>query len=139
MSIRNSPSVHANDHCMETMRGNDKKLYMSLPDKNMVCRWKKVGDNVINTDELYYKAVESLGPKWHEFKKMKVDKKSSSSVQKSNRKSVRKPKSVQKSRKSLRKPKSVQKSNRKSVRKPKSVQKSNRKSVRKLRLKSKSN
>lgn len=67
--IKNSPSEHANDYCMKTIIGNDGRLYMSLPNKNMVCRWIKVPNNIINTDELYYKAVEKLGPKWKEFEK----------------------------------------------------------------------
>ena len=71
-TTRNSPSEHANDYCMQTKMGNDGKLYMSLPNKNMVCRWVKVPKNVINTDELYYKAVEMLGPKWKKFEKTKV-------------------------------------------------------------------
>ena len=69
---RNSPSEHANDYCMQTKMGNDVKLYMSLPDKNMVCRWVKVSSSVINTDELYYKTVKMLGPKWKNFEKTKV-------------------------------------------------------------------
>ncbi len=51
------------------MKGNDGNLYMSLPDKNMVCRWVKVSDKIINTDELWYKAVKKLGNKWSEFEK----------------------------------------------------------------------
>ena len=57
---------------MLTKMGNDGKLYMSLPNKNMVCRWVKVPKSVSNTDELYYKAVEMLGPKWKKFEKTKV-------------------------------------------------------------------
>jgi len=83
-SIRNSPSAHANDYCMQTMRGNDGKLYMSLPNKNMVCRWVKVSDKVINTDELYYKAVEMLGSKWDEFERTKVYKKGNKTNTKKN-------------------------------------------------------
>jgi hypothetical protein len=69
---RNSPSEHANDYCMQTKIGHDGKLYMSLPNKNMVCRWVKVPKNVNNTDELYYNAVKMLGPKWKTFEKTKV-------------------------------------------------------------------
>lgn len=69
---RDSPSDHANDYCMQTKMGNDGKLYMSLPNKNMVCRWVKVPKSVINTDELYYKAVKMLGAKWKTFEKTKV-------------------------------------------------------------------
>jgi hypothetical protein len=69
---RDSPSDHANDNCMQTKMGNDGKLYMSLPNKNMVCRWVKVPKSVKNTDELYYKAVKMLGPKWKTFEKTKV-------------------------------------------------------------------
>ena len=57
---------------MQTKMGNDRKLYMSLPNKNMVCRWVKVPSSVINTDELYYKAVKMLGSKWKKFEKTKV-------------------------------------------------------------------
>ena len=69
---RNSPSEHANDYCMQTKMGHDGKLYMSLPNKNMVCRWVKVPKSVNNTDELYYNAVKMLGPKWKTFEKTKV-------------------------------------------------------------------
>ena len=69
---RNSPSDHANDNCMQTKKGNDGKLYMSIPNKNMVCRWVKVPKSINNTDELYYKAVKMLGPKWKKFEKTKV-------------------------------------------------------------------
>ena len=69
---RNSPSDHANDNCMQTKKGNDGKLYMSIPNKNMVCRWVKVPKSVNNTDELYYKAVKMLGPKWKKFEKTSV-------------------------------------------------------------------
>ena len=58
---------------MQTKLGNDGNLYMSLPNKDMVCRWVKVPESVINTDELWYKAEERLGKKWAEFKRTKVD------------------------------------------------------------------
>ena len=39
---RDSPPFPANEHCGETKKGNDGKLYKSVPDKNKVCHWKKV-------------------------------------------------------------------------------------------------
>ena len=36
---RNSPPYPANEHCGETKKGNDGKMYISKPDKNNVCRW----------------------------------------------------------------------------------------------------
>jgi len=118
-NIRNSPSSHANDHCMEKMRGNDGKLYMSLPNKNMVCRWVKVSDKIINTDELYYKAVERLGNKWPEFeKKLKLFKKSSSDTSRKVRKTSRKArKTSRKARKTSRKARKTSRKARKTSRK----------------------
>ena len=37
---RDSPPYPANEHCGETKKGNDGKMYTSVPDKNNVCRWK---------------------------------------------------------------------------------------------------
>ena len=39
-STRPSPPYPANEHCGETMKGNDGRMYTSIPDKNKVCRWK---------------------------------------------------------------------------------------------------
>jgi hypothetical protein len=41
-ATRDSPPLPANEHCGETKKGNDGKLYTSVPDKNKICRWKKV-------------------------------------------------------------------------------------------------
>jgi hypothetical protein len=58
---------------MQTKMGNDDSLYMSLPNKKgTICRWVKVPKSINNTDELYYKAVKMLGPKWKKFEKTKV-------------------------------------------------------------------
>jgi hypothetical protein len=40
-ATRDSPPYPANEHCGETKKGNDGKLYTSVPDKNKVCRWKR--------------------------------------------------------------------------------------------------
>jgi len=40
--LRGSPPYPANEHCGETKKGNDGKMYVSVPDKNKVCRWKPV-------------------------------------------------------------------------------------------------
>lgn len=37
---RDSPPYPANEHCGETKKGNDGKMYVSVPDKNKICRWK---------------------------------------------------------------------------------------------------
>jgi hypothetical protein len=37
---RDSPPFPANEHCGEKKKGNDGKMYTSVPDKNKVCRWK---------------------------------------------------------------------------------------------------
>ena len=37
---RDSPPFPANEHCGETKKGNDGKMYVSVADKNKVCRWK---------------------------------------------------------------------------------------------------
>ena len=126
-NIRNSPSEHANDYCMQTMIGNDGKLYMSLPNKNLVCRWIKVSNKIINTDELYFKTVAKLGPKWEEFnkkikskwKEFQKSRKSSRKSRKASRKSSRKTsrksrKSSRKSRKSIKPSRKSRKSSRKS-------------------------
>jgi glucose/arabinose dehydrogenase len=39
---RSSPSYSANEHCGKVKKGNDGKMYISTPDKNKICRWKKV-------------------------------------------------------------------------------------------------
>ena len=38
--IRDSPPYPANKHCGETKKGNDGKMYISVADKNKICRWK---------------------------------------------------------------------------------------------------
>jgi hypothetical protein len=38
---RNSPPYPANKNCNKTMKGNDGKNYISTPNKNGVCSWKK--------------------------------------------------------------------------------------------------
>ena len=38
-ATRSSPPYPANEHCGETMEGNDGKSYKSVPNKNNVCRW----------------------------------------------------------------------------------------------------
>jgi hypothetical protein len=37
---RDSPPYPANEHCGETKKGNNGKMYVSMPDKNKICRWK---------------------------------------------------------------------------------------------------
>jgi len=39
---RPSPPHPANKHCGKTKKGNDGKMYKSVPNKNGVCTWKKV-------------------------------------------------------------------------------------------------
>jgi hypothetical protein len=39
-TTRDSPPYPANEHCGKTKKGNDGKMYTSVPDKNNVCRWK---------------------------------------------------------------------------------------------------
>jgi len=39
-ATRSSPPYPANEHCGQTKKGNDGKMYKSVPDKNGVCRWK---------------------------------------------------------------------------------------------------
>jgi hypothetical protein len=43
-ATRDSPPYPANEHCGETKKGNDGKLYTSVADKNKVCRWKRKTD-----------------------------------------------------------------------------------------------
>jgi len=38
--LRPSPPFPANDHCGEIKKGNDGNMYISVPDKNKICRWK---------------------------------------------------------------------------------------------------
>jgi hypothetical protein len=38
---RKSPSYKANDYCGKSMKGNDGNMYVSRPNKNNVCSWKK--------------------------------------------------------------------------------------------------
>lgn len=37
---RDSPPYPANEHCGEKKKGNDRNMYLSVPDKNKICRWK---------------------------------------------------------------------------------------------------
>ena len=39
---RNSPPYPANENCNKQMVGNDGNLYISKPNKNNVCSWKKI-------------------------------------------------------------------------------------------------
>jgi hypothetical protein len=39
--IRNSPPYPANENCNKTMQGNDGNMYISKPNKNDICSWKK--------------------------------------------------------------------------------------------------
>ena len=36
---RPSPSVPANLHCGQTKQGNDRRMYISKPNKRGICRW----------------------------------------------------------------------------------------------------
>lgn len=38
---RNSPPFPANKHCGKEMKGNDGLVYISTPNKNNICSWKK--------------------------------------------------------------------------------------------------
>ena len=38
---RKSPPYPANDNCNKKMKGNDGLLYISKPNKNNICSWKK--------------------------------------------------------------------------------------------------
>jgi glucose/arabinose dehydrogenase len=42
---RSSPSYSANEHCGKVKKGNDGKMYISTPDKNNICRWKKLASS----------------------------------------------------------------------------------------------
>jgi hypothetical protein len=42
---RKSPPFSANENCNKTMKGNDGNMYISQPNKNNVCSWKKVSDS----------------------------------------------------------------------------------------------
>jgi hypothetical protein len=39
---RKSPPYPANENCNKQMTGNDGKLYISKPNKNNICSWKKI-------------------------------------------------------------------------------------------------
>jgi hypothetical protein len=39
---RNSPPYPANQNCNKTMTGNDGEKYISKPNKNNICTWKKI-------------------------------------------------------------------------------------------------
>lgn len=41
-SNRKSPPYPANDYCNKRKKGNDGLMYISKPNKNKVCSWKKV-------------------------------------------------------------------------------------------------
>jgi hypothetical protein len=37
---RKSPPYPANEYCGKTKKGNDGQFYISVPDKNKICKWK---------------------------------------------------------------------------------------------------
>lgn len=39
---RKSPPYPANDNCNKKMKGNDGNMYISKPNKNNICSWKKI-------------------------------------------------------------------------------------------------
>jgi hypothetical protein len=39
---RKSPPYPANENCNKKMKGNDGNMYISQPNKNNICSWKKV-------------------------------------------------------------------------------------------------
>lgn len=39
---RKSPPYPANENCNKQMIGNDRNMYISIPNKNNVCSWKKI-------------------------------------------------------------------------------------------------
>jgi hypothetical protein len=39
---RKSPPYPANEHCNKQMVGNDGAMYISKPNKNNICSWKKI-------------------------------------------------------------------------------------------------
>ena len=39
---RKSPPYPANENCNKKMKGNDGNIYLSKPNKNNVCSWKKI-------------------------------------------------------------------------------------------------
>jgi len=39
---RKSPPYPANENCNKKMKGNDGLLYISKPNKNNICSWKKI-------------------------------------------------------------------------------------------------
>jgi hypothetical protein len=39
---RKSPPYPANENCNKKMKGNDGNMYISKPNKNNVCSWKKI-------------------------------------------------------------------------------------------------
>jgi len=41
-NTRKSPPYPANENCNKQMKGNDGNLYVSKPNKNNICSWKKI-------------------------------------------------------------------------------------------------
>ena len=39
---RTSPPYPSNENCNKTMTGNDGNMYISKPNKNNICSWKKI-------------------------------------------------------------------------------------------------
>ena len=39
---RKSPPYPANENCNKKMKGNDGNMYISTPNKNNICSWKKI-------------------------------------------------------------------------------------------------
>jgi hypothetical protein len=40
-----------NEYCGKQMEGNDGYMYMSKPNKNNICSWKKVNESIISLQE----------------------------------------------------------------------------------------
>jgi len=125
---RPSPPIPANNYCNQIKLGNDGNMYISLPDKNGVCKWKRHIKELLKKDNISPLEKRQFNKHSELSKKSKVVSKRKSSVVKrkskvsSKRKSSvvkRKSKVVSKRKSSVVKRKSKVVSKRKSVRKSK--------------------
>jgi len=48
---RPSPPYPAQEKCYKELRGNDGNMYISFPDKNNICKWKKLKESPVKTSK----------------------------------------------------------------------------------------
>jgi hypothetical protein len=136
---RPSPPYPAQDYCHQEKVGNDGNMYLSFPDKNNICKWKKLKDSFSKRKSR--KVSSSPKKKYRKISKRKSVfkfRKSSRASRKSSRVSRKSSRESRKSSRSSRKSERSSKVSRKSSRSSKVSRKSSRASRKSSRASRKS-